>query len=360
MVRYKFSKTVDKEFSTVLKQRVKSYFKENQISIKGNYQIAIKSIVILSIYFVPFIAMLSLESPSIALLCLLWICMGLGKAFIGTSIMHDALHGSYSEMKSVNTFMHFSALIIGVYPKTWKIQHNVLHHTYTNIDHVDDDLTPIGVLRFSPNQEHKWFHKYQHIYAMFFYSMVTVAWAVTKDFVKLVKYRKMGLIKSKKAFLKNLGLIILCKIFYFSLILGLPMAVLPYPAWVILLMFLLMHVVTGITLSMIFQLAHIMPSSDFLEPEEPQIDENWYVHQLNTTANYAMGNKILSWLTGGLNFQIEHHLFPHISHIHYPQISKIVQKTTKEYNLPYHAAPNMMGAILVHFQMLHTLGKEVA
>ena len=301
--------------------------------------------------------MLLIQPASIPFLVMLWMIMGLGKAFIGTSVMHDALHGSYSEHKKLNTFMHFSALIIGVYPKTWKIQHNVLHHTYTNIDHADDDLTPIGVLRFSPNQKHKWFHKYQHIYALFFYSLVTLAWAVSKDFVKLTKYRKMGLVKTAGEFRKNLGLIVLSKILYFSLILGLPILVLPVSAGTVLLLFLLMHVVTGITLSMIFQLAHIMPSSEFLIQEEPALSNNWYVHQLRTTSNYAMDNGVLSWLVGGLNFQVEHHLFPHICHIHYPQLAKIVQETTKEFNLPYHAEPRMSGAIATHFSMLKTLGK---
>ena len=360
MVRYKFSKTEDKEFATVLRQRVKSYFQEEEISIKGNSHMAFKSVAIMSIYFLPFLYMLTADTPSIPLLCGLWMIMGLGKALIGTSVMHDALHGSYSEKKHINTLMHISALVVGVYPKTWKLQHNILHHTYTNIDHADDDLTPIGVLRFSPNQELKWFHKYQHIYALFFYSMVTVAWSISKDFVKLTKYRKMGLVKTPGAFWKNIGLIILSKIFYFSLILGLPMAVLPYSPGTILLMFLLMHVVTGITLSMIFQLAHIVPSSSFLEPEEPHIDDNWYVHQLNTTANYSTQNSVLTWLIGGLNHQVEHHLFPHICHIHYPQLAKIVQQTTQEFGLPYHNEPKMGKAIIAHFTMLRDLGRGEA
>jgi len=358
MVRYKFSKIEDREFAEVLRLRIKNYFIERQISTKGNREMAFKSIIILSIYIIPYLIMLLVGVSNILFLCFIWIMMGLGKALIGTSVMHDALHGSYSEKKYVNTFMHFSALIIGVYPKTWKLQHNILHHTYTNIDHADDDLTPIGALRFSPNQEHKWFHRYQHIYALFFYSMVTVAWSVSKDFVKLIKYRRLGLIKSSTAFWKNLSLIILSKAIYFSLLLVLPMIILPLSYWVILLMFLLMHVVTGITLSMIFQLAHIMPSSEFLAQEESLIPQNWHVHQLNTTSNYAMDNKVLSWFIGSLNFQVEHHLFPRICHIHYPQIAKIVQQTTKEFNLPYHYEPTMRGAIVTHFTMLRDLGQN--
>lgn len=357
MVRYKFSKTADKAFAEVLRSRVKAYFQENEISTKGNSQMALKTGVMLSIYFLPYLFLVMGNIVSIPLMCALWMLMGLGKALIGTSVMHDALHGSYSDNKKVNTWMHLAALVIGVYPKTWKLQHNILHHSYTNIEHADEDLTPIGVLRFSPHQELKWFHRYQHIYAMFFYAMVTIAWAITKDFVKLTKYRKMGLVKTSADYWKHIGLIVLCKVFYFSLILGVPMWVLPHPVWMILLMFLLMHVVTGITLSLIFQLAHIMPSAQFVEQEEPDIQQNWYVHQLSTTSNYAMDNRVLSWLIGGLNFQVEHHLFPHICHIHYPALAKIVQQTTREFDLPYHFEPRLTGAIATHFSMLKTLGR---
>lgn len=357
MTRYKFSKTENKEFSTVLKQRMKAYFQEKQISPEGDRNMGIKSVAIISIYIIPYLIILCAGIHSLPILFLLWMIMGVGKGLIGTSVMHDALHGSYSQNKWINTLMHFSAIIVGVYPKTWKVQHNVLHHTYTNIDHADDDLTPVGVLRFSPNQQWKWFHQFQHIYALFFYSMVTVAWAFTKDFVKLVKYKKMGLVKERKEFRKHLGFIILSKLFYFSFILILPALILPFPFWQIFLMFLAMHMVTGLTLSMIFQPAHIVPSSEFLEQEDQHIEENWYVHQLQTTSNFAMDNRVLTWLIGGLNYQVEHHLFPHVCHIHYPQLAKIVQKTTQEFNLPYHTERTMGSAIYKHFRMLKMLGK---
>ena len=202
MVRYKFSKTKNKEFAAVLRQRVKEHFQEEEISVKGNFHMVIKSIVVLSIYFLPFLVILFGGITQVWLLSLLWMLMGLGKACIGTSVMHDALHGSYSQKKSINTLMHISALFIGVYPKTWKLQHNILHHTYTNIDHADDDLTPVGVLRFSPNQDHKWFFKYQHIYALFFYAGVTIAWTVYQRLREAHQIQKYGSGKAQKGVLE--------------------------------------------------------------------------------------------------------------------------------------------------------------
>ncbi|MEM8897874.1 MAG: fatty acid desaturase [Bacteroidota bacterium] len=356
MIRYKFSRTLNSEFAAVLRQRVRAYFKDNNLSQKGNQDMYLKTVVALSFYFLPFLVILFSGITYLPVLFLLWMCMGFGKAVMGTSVMHDVLHGSYSSSKRLNWFMHLTPLVIGAYPRTWKLQHNVLHHTYTNIEHNDEDLTPIGVLRFSPNQDLKWFHKYQHLYATFFYCIMTLIWATAKDFVRITKYRNMGLLKSDREFVKNIGLIIFSKTFYFSLILGLPIMLLPIPTWQILLMFLCMHLVAGFVLSMVFQLAHIMPDIHFLEQEEQDIEQNWLVHQLETTSNYAMKNKFITWIFGGLNHQVEHHLFPNVCHVHYPQISRIVQKTTKEFGLPYHKQRYFGVAIVEHYKMLKALG----
>lgn len=356
MIRYKFSKTDNKAFEVTLRKRVKSYFLDNQIGTKGNGQMFFKSFVALSLYFISFFLILFSGISSIPFLLILWMAMGLGKAFIGTSVMHDALHGSYSKKKRINSLMGFSALVIGAYPKTWKVQHNILHHTYTNIEHADEDIGPRAVLRFSPNQTHRWFHKYQHIYAIFFYSIFTLTWVATKDFVKIFKYRREGLLKAGKEFRKHIIYIVLSKVAYFSVFLALPIILLPISPWLVALMFLFMHMITGFVLSLVFQLAHIMPTSHFIEQEEQQLAENWLVHQLHTTSNYAMDNKTLFWFVGGLNFQVEHHLFPHICHVHYPEIAKIVQQTTAEYAIPYYAEKSIRSAIIAHFKMLRVLG----
>ena len=357
MINYTFSKTKNEAFATLLKQRIKAYFQDNQLSSKANGKMVAKTVMALSTYLLPFLFILFSGIDNVTVLFVLYILMGLGKAFIGTSVMHDVLHGSYSWKDSVNTLMNFSALIVGVYPNNWKVQHNVLHHTFTNVEHADEDISPMGILRFTPHQTHRWIHKYQHIYVIFFYSIFTLTWSTIKDFVKLFKYRKEGFIKAGKEFWKHMLFVILSKIFYFSIFLILPMWILPVSNWLVLLLFLTMHLITGFTLSMVFQIAHIMPTSIFIEQEQQQIEQNYFVHQLLTTSNYAMDNKLVSWFVGGLNFQVEHHMFPHICHVHYPQIAKIVQQTTKEFNLPYYAEKNLGSAIVTHFRMIKALGR---
>lgn len=356
MKRYQFSREAHADFATTLKSRVNQYLKQVG-SDEVNQKLIWKSVAAFTMYLLPFVLMLSLGISNLFILFAMWMLMGLGKAFIGTSVMHDALHGSYSKKKTLNNWMGYSTLILGVDPKIWQLQHNVLHHTFTNIEDADDDIAPRFVLRFTPHQKRRWFHRFQHIYAPIFYSISTLLWVFQKDFHKIIQYRDMGLIKPGKEFNMRLLRIIGTKVFYFSIFLGLPYLVLPVSFGMIVWMFISMHAVTGLTLALVFQTAHVMPANTFVKTEETNIDQNFLVHQMETTSNFAMENRLLSWFIGGLNFQIEHHLFPYISHVHYRKISKIVQSTAQEFNIPYLAHRSFRSALLEHFRLLRSLGR---
>ena len=317
----------------------------------------LKTICALGTFLLPFLAMLIFQFESIPLLFLMWVIMGAGAAFIGTSVMHDAIHGSYTRKKNWKRLLTACTWLLGIDPTIWKTQHNVLHHSFTNIEGADDDIEYRHVLRFSPYQKRKWFHRYQHFYAVFFYAISTLTWVILKDFKKSFQYRKMGLI-SKPSFALYILEIISRKLVYFSVFLVLPMILLPVSGWWVVLMFITMHVVAGTSLSLIFQPAHVMEVSDFIEPteEENRIEENRLVHQLRTTTNFGMKSRLLTWFTGGLNFQIEHHLFPNICHVHYRKISNIVRDTAAEFELPYYTQPTFVAAVYYHLKMLKALG----
>ncbi len=358
MIRYKFSKEINRDFSTALRSRVRAYFREQELSSHANTNMVIKSVFALSLYLGSYIILIGTGVTTLPQQFILWTLMGIGTVIIGTSVMHDSLHGSYSKDRFINRLMGASAYLIGVDPRVWKIQHNTLHHTYTNIEHADEDIAPRYVLRFSPFQERYWFHRYQHIYAIFFYSIFTLLWISLKDIFKLINYRREGLVKSDRLFWQYLSEQIFFKGTYQIVFLWVPVFVLDQPIWLTFLMFVHMHFVTGFMLSVIFQTAHVMPTSHFIEQEEKEVEENWSVHQLYTTSNYAMDSKLITWLFGGLNYQVEHHLFPNVCHVHYPEISKIVRATAQEYNLPYYAQPTMWAAFYYHFGMLKELGRS--
>lgn len=356
--KVKFVSTDRNQFFGTLRKRVDLYFAENQISKSGNSQMVIKSIVLLLSYVLPFIYILAFDpSFSISLLC--WFIMGLGVAGIGMSVMHDANHGSYSKKKSVNSLMGYTINLVGGSALNWKLQHNILHHTYTNVIDKDEDIQDRLIMRFSPHTDVKFYHRLQWIYAFLFYGLITLYWVTAKDFVQYFQFIKNGLnTNSKKENGNFMMKIILMKILYFGVILALPVFAFNIPFLEVLIGFLIMHFVAGIILSVVFQLAHTVEGASHPRPDENgQIENDWAIHQMNTTVNFSRNNKFINWYVGGLNYQIEHHLFPRICHVHYPAISHIVKETAEEFGIPYMENRTFWLAIRSHVSTLHRFGR---
>jgi linoleoyl-CoA desaturase len=351
----------NRQFFNTLRARVDGYFKTNNISKNANAKMVIKTIAMLSIYLVPYFLMIfNVLTFNAWMIIGLFVIMGVGMAGVGFSIMHDANHGSYSKNQKVNKALSFTMYLLGGSPLNWQIQHNVLHHTFTNITGKDEDIdAPIWLLRFSPHSPHYKIQKYQHLYAWFFYSLITIMWSITKDFQQLSRYEEMGLLKTKNtSFNKEIGKLIFAKIMYYSIFVVAPLLLVDASWWVILIGYVSMHLVCGVIISVVFQLAHVVPEMNFPMPDEKgNMEDDWAIHQLKTTANFARENKILSWFVGGLNHQIEHHLFPMICHIHYNEISKIVKETAKEFNVMYLEIPSFRQAVKLHAKELKMLGQ---
>ncbi|NQV96134.1 MAG: acyl-CoA desaturase [Sphingomonadales bacterium] len=346
-------------FSKTLRKRVNAYFKTNGISRNANKSMLTKTVLMLSLFFAPLILInLGLVTTPI-LLFTLYIFTGLGMAGIGMGIMHDAIHGSYSKNKKVNHILGLTLNIIGANATVWRIQHNILHHTYTNIEHADDDINAPFFLRFTPHAKKYWSHKFQHIYIWFFYCLATISWITTKDFVRLNRYHNMGFLSKKNEFRNALIEMVGWKLFYYSYALIIPIIVVPLPWQIVLLAFLSLHFVTGLLISIVFQVAHIIPSADFPLPDKNGIIAgDWYAHQFATTSNFAPRSTFFSWLIGGLNYQIEHHLLPNVCHVHYKELSKIVADTAEEYGMPYNTKSSFASAIWSHTKMLRQLGNR--
>jgi linoleoyl-CoA desaturase len=240
----------------------------------------------------------------------------------------------------------------------WKIQHNFLHHTYTNIEGMDEDITGKGVLRFSPHSPQAWYHKYQHFYAWFLYGFMTMLWVTTKDFRQMKRYSDQDfLVKFNTTKRKEFTIMIISKIFYYFYMVFLPLYILDIAWWQVAIGFCTVQFVAGWILAFIFQLAHVVEHAEFPLPNDAgNIENEWAIHQVETTANFATKNKLISWLVGGLNFQIEHHLFPKISHVHYPAISKIIKKTCDEFDVKYIEYKRMRDAVISHTLHLKRMG----
>ena len=356
-----FSRKDSAKFFKTLNKRVNLYFKENNIKRTGNWKLWLKTIVMFSLFLSPYFLLLTLNIPGWAQL-LLTIVMGIGMAGVGMNVMHDGNHGSYSNKAWINRLMGSSIYILAGNVYNWKVQHNVLHHTYTNIHGHDEDLDAGRIMRFTEHSEWKWYHRFQHYYSVLLYGLLTINWAITTDWTQMKRYMKRKLSYGKLPNpVWNWSKLVISKIIYVSVWIVIPMLFLDIAWWKVLIGFFVMHYTAGLILSVVFQLAHVMEDADMPMPEEDgSLKDSWAVHQLKTTINFSTKNRIVNWFTGGLNHQVEHHIFPHISHVHYTKISKIVKETAKEFNLPYNEYKTTRKAIIAHFKHLREMGMKPA
>lgn len=353
----KFVATEKSGFSKDLKSRVDAYFAEKGIGQNANVAMVIKSIVLLTLYILPFILILAYQ-PGFPLSLLFWFVMGFALAGIGMSVMHDANHGAYSKNKGVNWMMGHTLNLLGGSVFNWKLQHNILHHTYTNVIPLDEDIKDRLVLRFSPHTRVKAFQKYQWIYAFFFYGLLSLYWVVAKDLVQFAEFKKNGVNGNTKTQNRlTLFKIVAIKVVYLLVVLGLPIGVFHMDVSETLLGFLLMHFVAGLILTVVFQLAHTVEGTSHpLANEAGNIETEWSIHQLETTVNFSRGSWFVTWYVGGLNYQIEHHLFPKICHIHYPALAPIVKKCANDYGIEYMENKTFLDAVRSHIATLNRFG----
>jgi len=354
---FSFAKS-QRDFTVTLNKRVNDYFKKNKVARHGNSEMVFKTIFMFALYLIPYGLIVSSTVTNMWMLILLVVTMSFGVAGIGLSVMHDANHGAYSKRPWINTAIGYSLNFVGANAFNWKIQHNVMHHTYTNVLELDEDITPRGVLRLSPHTTWKKIHKYQYIYAWFLYGLLTIIWLTLKDFVRIVKYQKNGLAKKQKANISREWLILIgSKLVFVGYIFVIPVLTTTLLWWQVLIGIVLMHYIAGFILAIIFQPAHVIDGTEYPMPDEDNLFENnWAVHQLRTTTNFGNKSRWFSWYVGGLNFQIEHHLFPNICHVHYRKISAIVKSTAQEFNLPYKSVETFVGALQSHVKLLKQLG----
>lgn len=350
----------ERDFSITLNKRVNEYFKANNLAKHGNTEMLLKTIFMFALYLIPYaLVVLNLVTNYIGLSFLI-VLMALGLAGIGLSVMHDANHGAYSNKKWINELIGYSLNFLGVSCFNWRLQHNVLHHSYTNVHEEDEDISPRGALRMTPHSEWKRMHKYQFVYAWFLYGLLTLTWLFLRDFSRLYRYHKQGLVKSQNANVAREWIIlILTKMVYIGYTFVIPLMFTAFLWWQIVIGIVIMHYIAGFILAIIFQPAHVIEGTEFPLPDEHRTLENsWIVHQLLTTTNFANKSRWFSWYVGGLNFQIEHHLFPNICHVHYRRIASIVQATAHEFGLPYKTSKTFYSALAGHARLLRDLGKK--
>ncbi|HKL88112.1 MAG TPA: acyl-CoA desaturase [Salinibacter sp.] len=354
-----FDNQKSKEFTSELRDRVDAYFEENDLSKDANARMVAKTVAMLAMVFIPYFLILFGGFGVWAMLGLA-IVMGVGIAGCGFSISHDALHGAYSSNKTVNEWLGLTFDLLGASSYLWKITHNVIHHTYTNIQGIDEDLEVSPLLRLSPESEHYWFHRFQHVYGFAVYSFSTLFWVFVKDYKYLLQ-EDLGPYQDISHDTKDLVTLFGMKLLYYGYMIVVPLLVLNVAWWQFAIGFVAMHLTAGLILGVVFQLAHVVEGPDHHTSEgNDMMEDAWLVHEVKTTANFARSSALICWYVGGLNFQIEHHLFPRICSVHYPAISGIVEEVANKHGIPYHTHPTLFKSIRSHYRMLKKLGTQPA
>lgn len=343
----------ENNFFTDLRTQVDQYFEGSGRARTANFYMHFRTFVLLTAY--------------VGNICLIlfsgwnpWILLGLAAlqgalvAGIGFNVAHDAIHGSYSNNPWVNRLLGYSMNLIGGSSYVWSLSHNIVHHTWTNIHGLDGDLEVAKFLRLSPHQKYMKVHRLQWLFAWPVYGLATIFWVILKDFKKMSE-PSIGPIKRKHP-AREWAWLIFTKAFYYTYSIVLPLVLLDITWWQFLIGYMAMHVTAGLVLGVVFQLAHVVEETGHPMPTEGgDIENAWAEHQLRTTHNFARKNGFLAWYIGGLNFQIEHHLFPKICSVHYPALSNIVKETAEKHGVPYLEHKTFGGAVASHFRALKML-----
>jgi linoleoyl-CoA desaturase len=343
-------------FFQSLKGSVDNYFSSNKLKKTGNWELYLKTWIMIPGALGLYVYLLSGHyNPATGIL--ISILLALTLVGIAFNVMHDACHGSYSEKKWVNNVMGLTMNALGANAFIWKVKHNIIHHTYTNIDGLDDDIANGPLLRQCTTQKWMPMHRFQFLYMFILYGVSTLSWMLRTDF-KWYFTRKINNTRINKVDPGQHVLFWVSKLLYALFYIAVPIYFLGWRPW--LAGFLIVHFTMGLTLTVIFQLAHMVEKTTFAMADEVSkvIDTEWAIHEIKTTADFATGNRITSWLVGGLNFQVEHHLFPQISHVHYFAISKIVREQCELFGLPYNCYRSTWQALYSHVRLMKRLGRH--
>ncbi len=343
-------------FFRALKTKVDFYFSSRQLSSSGNATLLGKSLFLIASAIALYTVLVFFTPTSIISigLCAL---LGINLAALGFNVMHEGGHQSFSRYAWLNKASAYLLNGLGGNSYFWKVKHNINHHTYTNIEGHDADIEVGPLLRLHANQRRYWFHRFQHVYGLGLYGLSYVAWVFYHDFQKYFSGRIASGHPYPALSRREHVIFWLTKVVYLAVYVGLPVLLVgPLKA---LIGYAIVTFVCGVFISVVFQLAHVVGNTQFLSPggQAHQVEQEWAVHQVSTTSNFATGNRFLSWLLGGLNFQVEHHLFPRVSHVHYPHISRLVKETCREFNITYLEYPSMRQAFYAHLRHLKSMGK---
>src|SRR3984885_3300514 len=341
-------------FPKVLRRRLDKFFADRDISPKADRTMWVKIAAGLAVLVGSWIVIYSFNPGSWKFVAL-YVLNGLAQTFLLLNIPHDSNHNAISSLSSVNKTLNYIFDLCGINSYMWRILHHRGHHSCINLHGEDDALTGRGIFRFTPHEPRTRLQRFQHIYALALYALFSLDYVFVRDF-ECFFFPSHDYLKRCKHHVREYVILLAEKAFYFTYMLILPVVVLGKSLLLVAVAFLLVHLIVGLTVSLVFQTTHTVDDTYF--PSGRGEFDNGVYHIFPTPADYATTNPIVSWLTGGLNHHIVHHLCPFVCHTHYAPLTRIVKDTAEEFGIPYRQHPTMTRAIWHHLILLKQLGNE--
>lgn len=343
------------DFIREMRSEVSRYLADEQTRATGNIRLYAKTFLAIGLMVVSWTVLVvahgqaALIAPSLA-------GLALGAILTAVCVQHDANHGAHFRRSRYNHLLGWTAdVFLGFSSYAWRVKHNVAHHTYTNIDGYDEDATQVPFARFAPSQQPRPWYRLQQYYIWPMYTLMVVRLQTIGDLVAFVRGHVGHTTLHPPRGWDLVGLVI-GKAIFVGWALVVPL--LFYPWWAVLAAYLGLTMMLSLVMATTFQLAHCVEEVNFTSPQELiGAKQVWAVHEVETTVDFCTSNRVLTWLLGGLNFQIEHHLFPGIPHTHYPAIARIVRRSCSAHGVRYTSQPSLRAALRSHYVHLRRMGR---
>jgi len=343
------------DFIVETRRDVERYLGSGRTRARGLVELYLKAVVGLGVLVGSWTALMFAD-PGVWLGLTALAGLWLGTMLTAFCVMHDANHGSYFRSRRLNHLLGWTGdSLLGFSSYAWRVKHNVAHHTYTNVDEYDADITQVPVARFMPTQEPRPWYRLQHLYIWPLYGLMGLRWQTIGDVAALSR-GSIGRSALRKPGGWDLAGLVGGKAIFVGWALALPMLV--YPWWLVLAAYAAFSAVVSLVMAVTFQLAHCVEEADFVTAGQATAERRiWAVHEVETTVNFCPRNRALTWALGGLNFQIEHHLFPGVPHTHYAHLAEIVQRNALRHGIRYTAHPTLRAALRSHYRHLRSMGR---
>jgi linoleoyl-CoA desaturase len=340
-----------------VKRRVDEYFRTSGRSRKAGWVLLLKGLLFGGMLAGSYTALLLNPHGGWVLLPLA-VLTAVSALLLALNVGHDATHQVLPGGPRVNRFVaRLCFLFSGIDGYLWEFRHLNSHHLYPNINGSDTDIDENPLVRLSPNQPWRWHFQFQHIYAPVLYLFAILHTTIWGDFVYLFKRQLANLTDIRQPPILYVQFALL-KAMYFAFALVMPMAVLDYPWWQVVLGYLLASACGSLMFVFFLIGTHFSDLADFPVPDATgSVGRSWADHNMATACDWSPRSLVAHFLSGGVNAHASHHLFPNVCHTHYPAITRIIEETAAAHGYPYNKV-SLWGMVRSHFRFLYLLGRR--